>query len=386
MPQLDLGQVVGPVGPQGPEGPAGPQGIQGPAGAPATINNVTTLTLAVGDNVNLEQSGSTATLSVPTGAPGGVAGLGENGAVPVAQGGTGAATPQAALANLGAGVRPNLLVNPYFVGGGSPGYLPVDQNADGVPDCWKKVDSRTTLDDAGNGLKIGNSALSGGTICFQQQTEPFRWDAPITVSFLVGDMSGSWYFSGSSIPNTLISSPGVTSVTVEPSAENWGGLLYLFKNSANPSDFITLQAVKVEYGRTQTLGYQDSAGAWQLLPQSDNDYQTQLAKCKYFFNRYNYVQSTLMGLGFALSAMELGLVFQIPVMRTNPTISVSSLSDLKISQGALASGVSPTGISSSYMDGEGNVNIALTVSGGLTPGAVYRVGLTGGYIDFSAEL
>ena len=38
------------------------------------------------------------------------------------------------------------------------------------------------------------------------------------------------------------------------------------------------------------------------------------------------------------------------------------------------------------MDGEGNVNIALTVSGGLTPGADNRVGLTGGYIDFSAEL
>lgn len=40
MPQLDLGQVVGPQGPQGPEGPAGPQGPQGEQ-APV-INDLTT--------------------------------------------------------------------------------------------------------------------------------------------------------------------------------------------------------------------------------------------------------------------------------------------------------------------------------------------------------
>ena len=32
MPQIDLGQVVGPQGPIGPEGPAGPQGPEGPQG------------------------------------------------------------------------------------------------------------------------------------------------------------------------------------------------------------------------------------------------------------------------------------------------------------------------------------------------------------------
>ena len=122
-PQGPIGETgpQGPEGPAGQQGPAGPQGIQGPAGDPATINNVTTLTLAAGDNVNLEQSGSTLTLSVPTGTAGGVAGLGENGAVPVAQGGTGAIDTQAALANLGASPNPNLLDNAYKYGkpGGS---------------------------------------------------------------------------------------------------------------------------------------------------------------------------------------------------------------------------------------------------------------------------
>ena len=39
----------------------------------------------------------------------------------------GATTPQGALANLGAGVRPNLLDNWYFVGGGTQGKFPINQ-------------------------------------------------------------------------------------------------------------------------------------------------------------------------------------------------------------------------------------------------------------------
>ena len=38
------------------------------------------------------------------------------------------------------------------------------------------------------------------------------------------------------------------------------------------------------------------------------------------------------------------------------------------------------------MDEAGNITISLNFGGDLTPGAVYFVGLTGGYIDFSAEL
>lgn len=66
MPQIDLGQVVGPQGAQGEPGPQGAQGIQGPAGPAATINGVNALTIEAGDNIELSQSGSTTTLSVPT--------------------------------------------------------------------------------------------------------------------------------------------------------------------------------------------------------------------------------------------------------------------------------------------------------------------------------
>lgn len=66
MPQIDLGQVVGPRGVQGEPGPQGAQGIQGPAGPAATINGVNALIIEAGNNIELSQSGSTTRLSVPT--------------------------------------------------------------------------------------------------------------------------------------------------------------------------------------------------------------------------------------------------------------------------------------------------------------------------------
>ena len=45
-------------------GPPGADGAAGPAGAPATINGVNALTLAAGERVQLQQSGSTLTIGV----------------------------------------------------------------------------------------------------------------------------------------------------------------------------------------------------------------------------------------------------------------------------------------------------------------------------------
>src|SRR5699024_7637111 len=55
---------------------------------------------------------------------------GDGDTVPVADGGTGAKTPQEALVNLGAASNPNLLDNWYFIGGGSQqggGQFPINQ-------------------------------------------------------------------------------------------------------------------------------------------------------------------------------------------------------------------------------------------------------------------
>lgn len=98
MPQIDLGQVVGPQGAQGEPGPQGAQGIQGPAGPAATINGVNALTIEAGDNIELSQSGSTTTLSVPTDAA-----PTEDSTKPVQSGGVAAALSNKAPAGYGFG-------------------------------------------------------------------------------------------------------------------------------------------------------------------------------------------------------------------------------------------------------------------------------------------
>lgn len=98
MPQIDLGQVVGPQGAQGEPGPQGAQGIQGPAGPAATINGVNALTIEAGDNIELSQSGSTTTLSVPTDAA-----PTEDSTKPVQSGGVAAALSNKAPAGFGFG-------------------------------------------------------------------------------------------------------------------------------------------------------------------------------------------------------------------------------------------------------------------------------------------
>lgn len=98
MPQIDLGQVVGPRGVQGEPGPQGAQGIQGPAGPAATINGVNALIIEAGNNIELSQSGSTTRLSVPTDAA-----PTEDSTKPVQSGGVAASLANKAPAGFGLG-------------------------------------------------------------------------------------------------------------------------------------------------------------------------------------------------------------------------------------------------------------------------------------------
>lgn len=346
MPQLDLGKVVGPQGPQGPEGPAGPQGIQGPAGDPATINGVTTLTVAAGDNVNLEQSGSTVTLSVPTGTSGGVAGLGENGAVPVAQGGTGAIDTQAALANLGASPNPNLLDNAYFVGGGSQqggGQLPINQQGQtsytgsnvSAIDRWRIYTNTcgSYLLDQGVKIQVNQANSIDTRTMYQMLQNPSGLiGQTITASYLVQDVSGEGFIAGIrfSISGEIHSiyasvlSPGLYKASIEiPSGTTEIISSVVAKTNAQTNDYIVLSAAKLERGPFQTLGYQDSTGAWKLLPQTDMDYTTQLTTCQ------RYQVPIASGISVRASLVTTNYItFLVPVpctLRTTPSISGSGL-------------------------------------------------------------
>lgn len=134
MPQIDLGQVVGPQGAQGEPGPQGAQGIQGPAGPAATINGVNALTIEAGDNIELSQSGSTTTLSVPTDAA-----PTEDSTKPVQSGGVAAALANKAPAGYGFGDAVQSIETTSAEESYETYCAKVDAVLDGMPDRTAKL-------------------------------------------------------------------------------------------------------------------------------------------------------------------------------------------------------------------------------------------------------
>ena len=55
----------------------------------------------------------------------------------------------------------------------------------------------------------------------------------------------------------------------------------------NTGPVLTVRAAKLERGENQTLAYQGDDGLWQLLPQPDLDYRTQLLKCQAYYQLYS---------------------------------------------------------------------------------------------------
>lgn len=186
--------------------------------------------------------------------------------------------------HLGA-VRPSILDNGLFCGSG----LPVNQRGDTSwttsgyhIDRWKHIQNTDDFPGSSvsgsiqsDGLHIG----SGGI--FEQPIEPDVLDClagkQITVSALVkaigfGTFTTTVNTSGSY--GSVVGSGGC-SISIDYTNNN-------FKISNEMSSEIIVKGVKIEEGDTQTLAYQDDTGAWQLLPQPESDYATQLAKCKYY--------------------------------------------------------------------------------------------------------
>lgn len=275
-------------------------------------------------------------------------------------------TPQEALANLGAGVRPNLLDNAIFIGGGSQqggGQLPVNQrgqtsyeNANTIMigiDRWI-LDWDTTVM-----LNSGYVTLSTGGM--------FQALAPEIISLITGktitisclDGSGDLHVRTGVYDNENViqSSDGCVSVQI-----NYGGKPAAFRVKAD-----SMLAAKLEIGSTQTLAYQDEDGAWQLLPQPESDYATQLLKCQRYYYRSDMRYSAKPG----YSNHYLNIPVQFPVaMRISPTVTVKSFagtvnmlsvwdsgSDADISASANASDVSKDGIGAFFTGSDMNMNV-----------------------------
>ena len=208
-------------------------------------------------------------------------------------------TPQTALYHLGAGVRPNLLDNPYFVGGGTGwGVLPVNQRQvfsvgkaqQFLIDGWKiyrYVSGTAELKQSGIVL-TGNFDFG---ITLETSRIPPIAGLPVTISALLEDnrlISATGVLKNAGSPESI----SVRNVNNDDFVVNYtytrlwqSGKDLLYFQLLTDQSKIAVNAVKMEIGDTQTLAYQDADGKWKLLPQPDMDYGTQLEKCqRYLIN------------------------------------------------------------------------------------------------------
>ena len=286
MPQLDLGLVMGPQGPQGPEGPAGPQGPQGPQGEQSkVVNDLTTggVDAALSAQMGVELEGKKADVDLSN--------------LP---------SPQMALVNLGAGVRPNLLDNAYFVGGGTGwGVFPINQRgktsygASHGFDRWGMNGGTVTLG------PTGVTWTSEQVLSQKMHVLNLADGKTRTVSYVDENQHG---FSG------LLTSR-YTTIGDYQFTYGTGTSFYMQSQGSSPA----MAWVKLEEGENQTLFVENGDGTVTLLPQG-LDYGQELMKCQ------QYYWESDVGFTFeAVSATRLIANIQFPQkMRVTPTVSVVS--------------------------------------------------------------
>lgn len=241
----------------------------------------------------------------------------------------GATTKQGALAAMGAGVRPNIGDNCCFIGGGTAGKLPVNQRgaiSGSTPadsyfiDRWKL---QSTLGNISyeldtDGLSLTTSEGNQGI----KQTLGTALETGKTYTSSVflanGELLTKTFAYGSVDIVDSYEDGGVWSFAIVKANDLfvWYPLIeYSGVNTVKPA------YVKLEEGSTQTLAYQDDTGAWQLLPQPESDYATQLLKCQRYYYRSDMRYSAKPG----YSNRYLNIPVQFPVaMRISPTVTVKS--------------------------------------------------------------
>ena len=279
----------------------------------------------------------------------------------------GATTPQGALANLGAGVRPNLFINydfriwqryPSGTYTGVPnntyiadGFLILSSNGE-ISNTFERVD--------GGGIKITSGP--GCRICKHLEGADSLNGKVCTLSVL----KTNGFFT----ETVIITEASESSDIIEQFSN--GDLKWI--NSGE-----TEYAIKLEEGDTQTLAYQDEDGAWQLLPQPESDYATQLAKCQRYFFR-STANHYFSGCMYDAS----NGVFLVPYsveMRTAPAVTAKNSGTLRFYDNT-AVALTAGNISVQSADGSGIKLFVSGVSGGKAGSAT----ITDMQFDFSAEL
>lgn len=284
-------------------------------------------------------------------------------------------------------VRPNLLDNWYFVGGGSQqggGQFPINQRGQTNYIGRAMTIDRFLVESA------GTATVYPGYVEFTDTAIQFISLAQLKdLKGKTVTLSALQYYNGQ---NYLKSATGVvneytTDTEVYVSLE--GGASVSFHIFANAQSYqgcrifggtngVHLLAVKLEIGDTQTLAHQEN-GVW-VLNEIPN-YQQELAKCQRYFigfndsNNYHWV-----AFGTMATTTDAIVVMPTPVsMRTTPTVEFN---DVNV-QGDTTIWIPVTGINIQSVNVNG-VALLCTINGTYTAGSA--VSLAAKKIYLSADL
>ena len=233
---------------------------------------------------------------------------------------------QSRLDSVGTLVRPNLLDNWYFVGGGSQqggGQFPINQrgqtsysgNVYGI-DRWKQNHTDLTVTLNSGYISLANASTRNRRASSQVVENPTKLlGRTVTGSVLFAD--GTIEYGTGTFPLSIPSS--TTYVTLASfNGSTFRGELYTsgsisFALMVAASGTAQIVAMKVELGDTQTLAHQEN-GVW-VLNEIPN-FEQELARCQRYYQTY---RTQSLRPTYAADCR--------PVMRTDPaqsTITVSS--------------------------------------------------------------
>ena len=214
-------------------------------------------------------------------------------------------------------IRPNLLDNWYFAGGGSQqggGQLPINTkgqtsysgaNTDTI-DGWGLVGAHT-VNIVPAGLKLTVSSSAAVSFMLKQIVGNLDTGLTYTLSALIVEnttTTGAVVRFDSSVSTPLLGT-GLISYTFQPASDSIGLGVY---SKANDNDsYFVVAAMKLEIGDTQTLAHQED-GAWVLneIP----DYNVQMLRCAKGVSPFAQIETgSYVGTGTSGSSNKSSLTF-----------------------------------------------------------------------------
>lgn len=279
----------------------------------------------------------------------------------------GASTPQGAIAALGAGVRPNLLVNPFFKVNqrGQTSYTGEGYTVD----MWRITGSRSTLDVTEDGITFSVSAEDTSRRYIGQKFETGAVKSGVDYTLSVLLQSGELYSGTAQFPansgsyNNAFTIPGIGDGRLNVGNNGVKEVYFIVDQGSS----LSLRAAKFEEGARQTFAYKDEDGAWQFLERPD---PLEVLKCQ----RYQFTFANAMRIRASrITNSEINFFIPLPTgLRTTPTIvNAQNLQVYSPTGGAAQTGFAFSCPSGSAAFGNGVTIVATKSSHGLQDAFLY---------------